>query len=112
MEYTACKYTLCADRLVPDTRCIYARSYTQWRVQMGRITTPNYPVPLLAELVRGRGKATPSQVLELVASFSNYRTACSYFEGQVYSLTHERDRLKAENEFLIRLINLKLEELQ
>ncbi len=70
------------------------------------------PSPTARGVSQGRGKATPSQVLELVASFSNYRTACSYFEGQVYSLTHERDRLKAENEFLIRLINLKLEELQ
>lgn len=71
---------------------------------------PSYPIPLLAELVRSRGKATPDQVLELVASFGEYRSACSYFEGQVYSLTHERDRLKAENEFLIKLFNVKQED--
>lgn len=72
--------------------------------------TPNYPIPLLAELVRNKGKATPDQVLELVSSFGDYRSACSYFEGQVYSLTYERNRLKAENEFLIRLFNVKQEE--
>lgn len=72
--------------------------------------TPNYPIPLLADIVRARGKATPDQVLELIDSFAEYRRACSHFEGQVYSLTHERDRLKAENEFLIRLFNVKQEE--
>ncbi|QYW06684.1 hypothetical protein uav_153 [Pseudomonas phage UAVern] len=72
--------------------------------------TPNYPIPLLAEIVRARGKATPDQVLELIDSFGEFRRACNDFESRLYCVTHERDRLKAENEFLIRLFNLKTEE--
>lgn len=73
--------------------------------------TPNPPIALMAKITRERGRAVPDDVLDLLTALVDTRRACSYFEGQVYSLTYERDRLKAENEFLCKLINLKLEEL-
>jgi hypothetical protein len=72
--------------------------------------TPNYPVSILAEAARAGGKIPADKTMELVTSIVETHRACSYFEGQVYSLTYERDRLKAENEFLIRLFNVKQEE--
>lgn len=62
----------------------------------------------MAEVVR-QSKVTKEQALELVRALRETHDACNYFEGRVYSLTHERDRLKAENEFLCRLISVKLE---
>jgi len=68
----------------------------------------NYPVHLLAK--GATGKLTPDEVREVICSFSDWRRACNGFETQLYVVTHERDRLKAENEFLIRLFNVKQEE--
>lgn len=74
--------------------------------------TPNYPVGILADAARAGGKIPADKVMELITSIVDTHRACSFFEGQVYSLTYERDRLKAENEFLIKLFNIKLEEFQ
>lgn len=72
--------------------------------------TPNPPIALMAKITRERGRAVPEDVMDLLTALIDTRRACSYFEGQVYSLKHERDKLKAENEFLSKLISVKLEE--
>ena len=70
---------------------------------------PDYKVGLLSDLARGGWKATPDQVQELTVQYKKTQDACMYFEGLVYSLTHERDKLKAENEFMCKLFNIKME---
>lgn len=71
--------------------------------------TPDYKVGLISDLTRSSWKATPDQVAELATEYRKARDACMYFEGLVYSLTHEHRQLKAENEFLCKLINVKME---
>ena len=66
---------------------------------------------LMAKVTRGLGKRiTPDEVMDLLRALIDTRRACNYFEGEVYSLKHERDQLKAENEFLCKLISVKLED--
>jgi hypothetical protein len=71
---------------------------------------PPYPIEQLAKAARDPKKLTEDEIRLIVTCFSEYRRASNDFESRLYSVTHERDRLKAENEFLIKLFNLKSEE--
>lgn len=68
---------------------------------------PNYPAHLLAKAVTQPKKLTADEIYQITTSFAEWRRACDGFESRLYAVTHERDRLKAENEFMVRLFNIK-----
>lgn len=70
----------------------------------------NYPAHLLAKAATDPRKLTNDEIREITSSFTAWHRACNGFESRLYSVTYERDQLKAENEFLIRLFDLKQEE--
>lgn len=70
-----------------------------------------YPLTQLAKAARDPKKLTPDEIGLIVQCFEQWRRACNHFESQLYAVTHERDKLKAENEFLCRLFDVKQGEL-
>lgn len=70
-----------------------------------------YPLEQLAKAARDPKSLTADEIRLIVQCFTQWRRACSDFESRLYTVTYERDRLKAENAFLCKLFDAKQGEL-
>lgn len=71
--------------------------------------TPTLPIKLLVEASQNKGKLSPDKVLELTAYVRRLYDVSHFNEGVMYQLEHDKMQLEAENRFLIKLINVKLD---
>lgn len=70
--------------------------------------TPFKPLDLLVNATRQR--LTKDEQLQLTAYIGRLYDVAMFNEGLAYQLEHDKRQLEAENRFLIKLINVKLEE--
>lgn len=71
--------------------------------------TPTLPLKLLVEASQNKGKLSPDKVLELTTYVRRLYDVSHFNEGVMYQLEHDKMQLEAENRFLIKLINVKLD---
>ena len=69
--------------------------------------TPLKPLDLMVKSTRER--LTKDEQLQLTAYIGKLYDVAHYNEGLAYQLEYNKRQLEAENRFLIKLINVKLE---
>lgn len=73
---------------------------------MHYLTNRRVPVDLLLRLegLRGEGPPAPSELRATVDVIKDLASALHYAQRDVFNLQHDLDKLKLENEFLLRQI--------